>query len=110
MLTQTQYHREHNIQNDIRLWCGEHNILCFRTNVGRVLTADGTYFDTGLPNGFSDLIVLYNHTIYFVEVKTKKGKQRQDQIHFMNLVRSYGYTYIVARSVTDLIEGINYGN
>ena len=96
------YHREHNIQNAIRLWCGEHNILCFRCNVGRVQTIDGKYFDTGLPNGFSDLIILHNKTIYFIEVKTRKGKQRNDQIAFMNLVREHGYIYIVARCVEDV--------
>lgn len=96
------YHREHNVQNDIRLWCGINDIPCFRCNVGRVLTADGKYFDTGLPNGFSDLILLYNHTIVFVECKNAKGKQREDQIHFMEYVRSYGYKYILARSVEDV--------
>lgn len=102
------YQREHNIQNDIRLWCGINNIPCFRCNVGRVKTEDGRFFDTGLPSGFSDLFILYNHTIYFIEVKTRKGKQREDQINFQNYVTSYGYTYIVARSVKDVIEGINF--
>ena len=27
----------------------------FRTNVGKVRTPDGRYFDTGLPKGHSDL-------------------------------------------------------
>jgi hypothetical protein len=103
-----EYQREHNIQSDIRLWCGENGILCFRCNVGRVRMADGGWFDTGLPNGFSDLIVLHNKTIYFVEVKTKTGRQRQDQIDFMNLVRKYGYVYIVARSVNDVKEGLGW--
>ena len=97
---------EHNIQNAIRLWCGEHNYLVFRCNVGKVKTADGRFFDTGLPPGFSDLIILANNTIYFVEVKTRIGKQRQDQIDFMNIVRSHGYTYIVARKVKDVVDMI----
>lgn len=49
---------EHYVQNQIRLWCGQHNYLCFRCNVGRILTANNTYFDTGLPSGFSDLLIL----------------------------------------------------
>ena len=101
--------REHNIQNEIRLWCGTHGILCFRCNVGKVLTATGDYFETGLPVGFSDLIILYNKTIYFCEVKTLKGKQRQCQVDFMNMIRSYGYTYFVARCVDDVIRGLGYG-
>ena len=101
--------REHNIQNAIRLWCGENNILCFRCNVGKVQQADGRWFDTGLPEGFSDLIILHNKTIYFVEVKTKTGRQRQSQIDFMNLVRNRGYVYIVARSVEDVKNGLQVG-
>ena len=100
------YHREHNIQNNIRLWCGENDILCFRCNVGKVKTIDGRWFDTGLPDGFSDLIILYNNTIYFVECKTAIGKQRDDQIKFERLVTERGYTYILARSVEDVKNGI----
>ena len=102
--------REHNIQNEIRLWCGQHDILCFRCNVGRVRMNTGEWFDTGLPSGFSDLIILSNGTIYFCECKTLKGTQRDDQIRFMNVVRNHGYTYFIARSVQDVKEAIGYAN
>ena len=101
--------REHNIQNDIRAWCGEHGYLCFRCNVGKVQCIDGTWFDTGLPDGFSDLIILANRTIYFCEVKTRYGKQREDQIRFERTVTNHGYTYFVARSIDD-VERIIYNN
>ena len=102
--------REHNIQNEIRAWCGEHDILCFRCNVGKVQCIDGTWFDTGLPEGFSDLIALTNQTIYFIEVKTKYGQQRQAQRRFQDIVESRGYIYIVARSVLDVSSIIPYNN
>jgi hypothetical protein len=98
--------KEHNIQNLIRIWCGERDIPCFRCNVGKVETTKGTWFDTGLPPGFSDLIILYNHTVYFCEVKTLKGKQREDQINFMNYVRNHGYTYFVAKSIKDIEQNL----
>lgn len=101
--------REHNIQNEIRAWCGEHNIPCFRCNVGKVQCIDGSYFDTGLPAGFSDLIALANRTIYFIEVKTRYGQQRKAQIDFQNMVVNRGYTYIVARSIDDVAK-ILYNN
>ena len=105
--------REHNIQNEIRIWCGEHDLLCFRANVGKFKIIDSRgnirWFDTGLPEGFSDLIILANKTIYFCECKTLQGKQRQDQIQFMNSVRSHGYIYFVARSIKD-VEEVIYGN
>lgn len=102
--------REHNIQNEIRAWCGEHDILCFRCNVGKVQCIDGTWFDTGLPEGFSDLIALTNGTIYFIEVKTKYGQQRQAQKDFERIVTERGYRYIVARSVLDVSSVLSYNN
>lgn len=101
--------REHNIQNEIRLWCGQNDILCFRCNVGKVQCIDGTWFDTGLPEGFSDLIILANGTVYFCEVKTKYGKQREAQVNFQHQVEARGYKYFVARSAQDVKEAINHG-
>lgn len=98
---------EHNIQNQIRLWCGQHDILCFRCNVGRVKTVYGTYFDTGLPEGFPDLIILPgNNKIIFCEVKTLKGKQREAQKTFQKEIEKRGYLYIIARSINDIINVI----
>lgn len=98
--------QEHNIQNQIRLWCGQNDILCFRCNVGRVRTSTGEYFDTGLPSGFSDLIILYNHTIYFCECKSPIGRQREDQKQFERIVTEHGYKYFIARSVQDVIDNL----
>lgn len=67
----------------------------------------GYYFDTGLPDGFPDLIILHDHTIYFCEVKTKTGRQRQCQIDFQNMIRARGYTYFVARSTDDVAHALH---
>lgn len=101
-------HSEHYIQNQIRLWCGQHNLLAFRCNVGKILTAQNTWFDTGLPSGFSDLLILDNngHAI-FCEVKAAGGRQRQDQVKFQQLVEARGFTYILAHSLEEFI-GIIY--
>lgn len=100
---------EHRIMNEIRLWCGEHNILCFRYNVGKHKLLDGTYFDTGLPNGFPDLIVLPGEgLIIFCEVKTATSKQRPEQIEFENLVKKRGYKYIVSHSLNEFINQITH--
>lgn len=93
---------EHRIMNEIRLYCGEHNILCFRCNVGKVRMENGDWFDTGLPSGFSDLLILFEGKTIFCEVKTSSGRLRPDQIAFKNVVESRGFLYIVARSVEDI--------
>lgn len=107
-LTTVRNHSEHYIQNQIRLWCGQNNLLAFRCNVGKVLTAQNTWFDTGLPEGFSDLLILDNsgHAI-FCEVKTSIGKQRMDQIKFQQLVTDRGFKYILAHSLEEFINEIN---
>lgn len=99
---------EHKIMNEIRLWCGQNNILCFRCNVGKVRTADGGWFDTGLPEGFSDLLILHKGHCIFCEVKTPTGKQRDCQIQFQKIVEERGFIYIVARSVKDVEKTISF--
>ena len=101
---------EHRVMNEIRLWCGEHDILCFRVNVGKVrmIREDGTFgwFDTGLPPGFSDLLALDNHgKCYFIECKKPKNSyQRKDQKKFQEVVERRGFTYILARSKEDVAK------
>ena len=94
---------EHKIMNECRLWCGEHDYICFRCNVGKVMMSNGRWFDTGLPSGFSDLLVLGHHgDVYFVEVKSPSGKQRDDQKQFQNIVESRGFIYKIVYSAKDL--------
>lgn len=97
---------EHRIMNEIRLWCGQNDILCFRCNVGRVQLANGKMFDTGLPEGFPDLLILWNKKVLFCEVKTATGKQRSCQAAFQRLIEERGYIYLILRSVQDIINYI----
>jgi len=45
--------------NQIRIECGKKGWVALRTNVGK-FPIDGGWFDTGLPKGFPDLLVLTN--------------------------------------------------
>lgn len=55
---------------------------------------------TGLLAGVSDLIVLYDK-LYFIEVKTDKGRQSDKQKDFEKVVSSLGYEYKLVRSLDD---------
>ncbi len=93
---------EHDIQNEIRLALSSMGWCVFRANVGKVRMADGRWFDTGLPSGFSDLFAVKDGRIVFLEVKTKTGRVRDDQIKFINTMRDrYGCTAGIVRSVED---------
>lgn len=96
---------EHEIQNSIRLRLSELGYCVFRANVGKVQMMNGRWFDTGLPNGFSDLFAVKDGKIYFIEVKSETGKVRADQEKFIAVMRDkYGCVGGIARSVEDAVR------
>lgn len=101
------YELEHDVQNKIRIWCGEHNIPAFRANVIGGYTPDGRRVTSGLPNGFPDLIILLNNgkTIY-VECKTLKGRAREDQKRLHADMRKRHHVVLMPRSLEQFIEEI----
>jgi len=92
-------------QDSIRVALAQSGYIVFRTNVGKVKTADGRWFDTGLPSGFPDLMGYKpeNGRIYFIEVKTKTGRRRKDQVAFANGLRNKNIIYGVARSAEQAV-------
>lgn len=74
--------------------------------------ADGRYFDTGLPKGFSDLFGFRfaDNKICFVEIKTETGKVRPDQVTFLKAMKAKGAVVGIARSVEDAIELVTKGS
>lgn len=97
--------KEAAIQDSIRVALAQAGFVVFRTNVGKVKTADGRFFDTGLPTGFPDLLGFKpeNGRIFFIEVKTPQGKRRADQVRFANGLRNKQAIYGVARSAEEAV-------
>lgn len=98
--------KEQAIQDSIRVALAEHGYVVFRTNVGKVKTADGRWFDTGLPTGFPDLMGYKpeNGKIFFIEVKTKTGHRRRDQVAFANGLRDKHVIYGTVRSAEEALN------
>jgi len=94
------------IQDSIRVALAQAGYIVFRANVGKVKTADGRFFDSGLPGGFPDLFGYKpdNGKIYFIEVKTPKGKRRADQVRFAKNLRDKCAIYGVARSSDEALK------
>jgi len=97
--------KESDIQGSIRLALNPYAII-FRVNSGKVRMQDGRYFDTGVPNGFSDLVGFrrIDGKMIFLEIKTEKGKLRKDQIHFLNEMSKYPVIVAVCRSAREAVK------
>lgn len=102
--------KEQVIQDGIRVALAEHGYIVFRTNVGKVKTVDGRWFDTGLPSGFPDLMGYKpdNGRIFFIEVKTPIGHRRKDQVDFANRLHDKNVIYGVARSAEQALDIVDY--
>ena len=121
---------EHDIQSQIRIAISQNKLgTCFRCNVGQAYTGDkitkqndGSIkiinprpFNTGLPKGFSDLLIItpiiITHEMIgqqfaragFLEIKTKTGRPTKDQINFIEQMQGLGARAGIARSVEQAI-------
>ena len=81
---------EHLIQDKIRLALSRSQCTVFRVNVGRVKMADGRYFTTGVPEGYSDL-----------------SGFKLDQIRFNKFLISKHIICGIARSPEDALKIVN---
>lgn len=96
--------KEKRLMNEIRLWCGEHDLICIRANVGKVRMKDGGWFDTGLPVGYPDLTIIGYGFIIYCECKIKPNKPTKEQIAFLAEMNKRGHGTLIAYSLDDLIE------
>src|SRR5699024_2124593 len=103
--------REAEVQNQIRLALDPYAVI-FRVNSGKVRMSDGRYFDTGVPNGYSDLSGFRKSDgkAVCIEVKNEKGRLRESQKQFLKVKSQYDVLAGVARSPEDairIVEGKN---
>lgn len=120
--------REQDIQNSIRQSLAGKAFL-FRANVGigwtgtetqlpdgKLVLSNPRRFNTGLPKGYADLTGWREVTItpdmvgqkiaqfIAIEVKTQKGRVRDEQSKFIDAVNRSGGCGVIARSVEDAQE------
>ena len=93
------------LSKQIQAVCGENNIICFDVNVGGGQLITGSYFRTGLPRGFSDLLLFTsNGKTAFIETKIKSRKPTQEQINFINTMKKRGFIAGVVYDINDFIN------
>ena len=96
---------ESRLMAQVMIWCGERGYLSFRCNAGTFISADGSRYVKGLPQGFSDILILRNDgKACFVETKIHPRKPTKQQLDFIAAVKKYGYRAGVAYSLEEAIK------
>lgn len=87
----------------------ERGHFVYRCNVGRFKMADGRWFDTGLPIGFSDLAGhrAGDARAFYLEVKRLGGHVTPQQIMFLEAMKSRGALAGVVRSIDDALKVVS---
>lgn len=62
----------------------------------------------GCRKGFPDLTAMKDGQTVYIEVKTPTGRQSDYQKEFERICNAHGCRYIVARSIDDIAELLNY--
>ena len=108
---------EHKIQDSIRLELSKYGVI-LRLNSGKFWQGKRVWSNEyqqyvlidlrpvqGCPEGTSDLLFLgENNNVAFIECKNQKGKAREKQERFIEIMHSYGIKADVARSVNDALN------
>lgn len=109
--------KEHRIQDEIRLALSPYGIV-LRLNSGKAYggrrifdNRRDEYILTDLrmvalcPPGTPDLLFIgLNGQVAFIEVKDSKGKLKEEQRHFLEVMKGYGYRCGVARTPEDALN------
>jgi hypothetical protein len=77
------------------------HIIASVPNEGKNYLEQSVKIQTGLFAGFSDLILIREKVVTFIEVKTPEGEQSQKQKEFESAVTALGFEYIIVRSLED---------
>jgi hypothetical protein len=81
------------------------NALFWRVNVGVAQTPDGRMNRYGLP-GQADIAGVIRGRHVEIEVKTHSGRQSRQQIRWQRAVERAGGTYVLVRSVDEVLAAL----
>lgn len=98
---------EHDLQVQvINLLRNYYNLLVFAVPNGgsRNLFEARNLKNEGVMAGVSDLILVLNGVVIFLELKAGRNKQQETQKIFEKKVKGLGHQYYVVRSIEDVME------
>jgi hypothetical protein len=91
---------EENIQKEIINYCKLNNILIFCVP-NEATRNNSKFIGMGVLAGVSDLILVLQNRVIFVELKNHKGIQSEKQKAFESKVDNLGHQYIIIRSIDE---------
>jgi hypothetical protein len=95
---------EGEILKSILAYLSAEKILAFRMNSGAIVV-DKRFIRFGSP-GMADIICFPSRcdlpAVAWIECKTAKGRQSENQKWFQKLVEAEAHVYILARSINDV--------
>ena len=99
-------HLEDNLQRAIVRYLRLKGILVFHIPNGGSRNAREAHNLklSGVLAGVSDLVILMQNRAVFVELKTDKGRQSDNQKKFQQDVEALGFEYLIWRSIDDCIK------
>ena len=96
---------ESEIQKQILSYLKLKRVLAMRINTKGEFRKTGPGTGVLLKNenrGFADILCIHKGIPIFLEIKTEKGKQSEEQKDFANKVTLEGAYYFIIRSIEDL--------
>lgn len=96
---------ESDIQKDVKEYLQKSGWFVYKNHVSGVKTKNGTV--KNYTSGIADLTAIKNKRILMIELKSKTGRQREDQKIFESNWKEKGGEYYVVRSVEELINIIS---
>jgi len=79
-------------------------VYCFKAAAGGIKTDTGRFFKTGKA-GCPDIVCCIDGKFVGFEVKTKKGRQTDNQVKAEEAIKKAGGSYLILRSLDDLLGG-----
>ena len=94
---------EAQLENQILQWLTYSGFFAFKLH-DQAYFRDGAY-RKGSPfqiRGQSDVVAIRNGEVFFIEIKTKTGKQSEHQKEFESKIKASGGNYMLVRSIDEV--------
>lgn len=96
---------EKRLINEIKLYCGQRNWLCYHCLNGIFYTKNGGIIKLDFPVGFPDLMILTDDgRTFFIETKIKPRKPTAKQVKFQANLRERGFISGTVYKLGDFVK------